>query len=182
MTVVLLNGVSSVGKGSVSKALQTIAASPMLHVQMDAFLEMLPATMFGSPEGYIFETTEWDGHPVTEIKSGPVMETTMRGMRAAVAAMAGAGADLIVDEVIWEPADLADYRQRLARFEFYAVGLFAPLAVIEQRERQRGDRDLGLARWQYDKVHGGVSYDLELDTRARSPEELAGLIKAAFEL
>jgi chloramphenicol 3-O phosphotransferase len=41
--IVLINGVSSVGKGSVAKALQKIASRPMLHVQMDAFLEMLPA-------------------------------------------------------------------------------------------------------------------------------------------
>ena len=45
--IVLLNGVSSVGKGSVAKALQKIASRPMLHAQMDALLEMLPAAMFG---------------------------------------------------------------------------------------------------------------------------------------
>ena len=54
--VVLLNGVSSVGKGSVAKALQRIASRPMLHVQMDAFLEMMPPGTFGAPEGYTFET------------------------------------------------------------------------------------------------------------------------------
>ena len=46
--IVLLNGVSSVGKGSVAKALQRIASRPMLHVQMDVFMEMMPAAMFGA--------------------------------------------------------------------------------------------------------------------------------------
>jgi chloramphenicol 3-O phosphotransferase len=180
--IVLLNGVSSVGKGSVAKALQKIASRPMLHVQMDAFLEMLPAAMFGAPEGYVFETTEHDGKPVTAVISGPVMETALRGMRGAVAALAEAGADVIVDEVLWDPDALADYRRRLAPFALHTVGLFAPLEVIEHRERQRGDRDLGLARWQYDKVHGGMSYDLELDTSVGTPDEIAAKIKAAFEL
>jgi chloramphenicol 3-O phosphotransferase len=52
--------------------------------------------------------------------------------------------------------------------------------VIERREQARGDRTLGLARWQYDKVHAGMAYDLELDTSDATPEALAGQIKAAF--
>jgi chloramphenicol 3-O phosphotransferase len=180
--IVLLNGVSSVGKGSAARALQAIAGRPMLHVQMDAFLEMLPARMFGSDEGYRFETWEEDGRPVTAVIGGPVLATTMRGMRGAVAALAEAGNDLIVDEVIWDPADLADYRRRLAAFDFHTVGLVAPLEVIEARERQRGDRDLGLARWQYGKVHAGMDYDLTLDAAEATPAELAAAIKVAFDL
>ncbi|HXQ13408.1 MAG TPA: AAA family ATPase [Caulobacteraceae bacterium] len=180
--IVLLNGVSSVGKGSVAKALQRIASRPMLHVQMDAFLEMLPAGMFGNPEGYVFETTVQDGKPVTAVASGPVLEAVMRGMREAVASLADAGNDLIVDEVMWDPEALADYRWPLATFDFYTVGLVAPLEVIEQRERQRGDRTLGLARWQYDRVHAGMVYDLQLDTSTATPDELAEQIKLAFGL
>jgi len=180
--VVLLNGVSSVGKGSVAKALQTIATRPMLHVQMDAFLEMMPPGTFGAPAGYTFETSLEGGKPVTAITSGPILATAMRSLRAAVGAMAEVGADLVVDEVMWDPADLADYRRRLAGHAFHAVGLFAPLEVIERREQARGDRTLGLARWQYDKVHGGMAYDLELDTSLASPEALAGRIKEAFGL
>jgi chloramphenicol 3-O phosphotransferase len=180
--VVLLNGVSSVGKGSVAKALQRIAARPMLHVQMDAFLEMMPPGSFGAPEGYTFETRSERGKPVTAITSGPILEIAMRSMRAAVAAMADVGADLVVDEIIWNPADLADYRKRLAAHAFRVVGLFAPLEVVERRERTRGDRVLGLARWQYDKVHAGMAYDLELDTSVATPEALAGRIKETFGL
>ena len=178
--VVLLNGVSSVGKGSVARALQTIAARPMLHVQMDAFLEMMPPGSFGDPAGYVFETREEAGNPVTAITSGPILQTAMRAMRAAVAAMADAGADLVVDEVIWEAGDLDDYRRRLAGHDFHAVRLTAPLDLIERREQARGDRTLGLARWQYDKVHAGMTYDLELDTSLATPETLADRIKAAF--
>jgi len=180
--IVLLNGVSSVGKGSVAKALQSIARRPMLHVQMDAFLEMLPARMFGASEGYRFESWLEDGAPVTAVIGGPVLAAVMAGMRGAVAALAVAGNDVVVDEVMWEAADLADYRRRLAGFDFRTVALRAPLEVIEARERQRGDRDLGLARWQYDKVHRAMAYDLELDTSVATPAELALAIKAAFDL
>lgn len=179
---VLLNGVSSVGKGSVARALQAIAARPMLHVQMDAFLEMMPPGSFGDPAGYVFETRQEDGKPVTAITSGPILQTAMQAMRAAVAAMADAGADLVVDEVIWDAGDLDDYRRRLAGHDFRVVGLTAPLEVIERREQARGDRTLGLARWQHDKVHAGMAYDLELDTALAPPDALAALVKAAFRL
>ena len=119
---------------------------------------------------------------MTAITSGPILALAMKSLRASVAAMANVGADLVVDEVIWDPADLADYRRRLARHDLHVVGLFAPLEVIERRERARGDRTLGLARWQYDKVHSNMAYDLELDTSVASPEALAGLIKEAFAL
>jgi chloramphenicol 3-O phosphotransferase len=179
--VILINGVSSAGKGSLARALQAITETPFLHVQMDAFLEMLPAAMFGDSEGYIFETTVADDKPVTAIHSGPMLDTLMRGMRRAIAAMAGAGADIIVDDVIWG-GDLADYRAVMAPFDFRAVGLVAPLEVIEERERRRGDRTLGLARWQFDRVHAGMDYDLVVDNSQATPEHCAALIKRAFGL
>jgi chloramphenicol 3-O-phosphotransferase len=40
----------------------------------------------------------------------------------------------------------------------------------------RGDRDIRLARWQYDRVHRNASYDLEIDTSVSSPLQCAKLI------
>ena len=179
--IVLLNGAGSVGKSSIAKALQQIVSRPMLHVAMDAFLEMLPPGTFGDPRFYRFETTIEDGHPVTAVAAGPMMDRLLRGMRRSVAAMATDGLDLVVDDVFWGD-ELADYRALLAPFDFHAVSLVAPLEVLEERERARGDRDLGLARWQYDKVHAGMAYDLELDTSTATPEALAGRIRATFGL
>lgn len=179
--VVLLNGAGSVGKGSIAKALQGIAASPFLHVEMDAFLAMLPQALWDHPEGMIFETLQQDGHPAVAIHCGPVVERALAGMRRAVAALAAAGNDLIVDEVLLDD-ELADYRALLAPFDFHAVGVFAPLEVIEARERARGDRRIGLARWQYDRVHRNRRYDLELDAATATPLACAEKIKAAFGL
>ena len=179
--IVLLNGVGSVGKTSIAKALQRIASRPMLHVQMDAFLEMLPPGTFGRPEFYRFETTIEDGHPVTAIEAGPVMDRLMRGMRLSVAAMAAGGLDLVVDDVFWRD-ELADYRALLAPFEFHAVSLIASLEVLEARELARGDRDLGLARWQFGRIPTGDGYDLTIDTSRTSPEACATRIKESFGL
>lgn len=180
--VIVLNGAGSVGKTSTARALQRLAKEPLLHVQMDVFLEMLPPAMFGHPDGYVFEATEEDGYPSVKIHSGPVLARLMSGMRHAICAMAERGSSLVVDDVILGGGEADDYRRLLTKFDFRLVGLFAPLDVLERRELERGDRDIGLARWQYRRVHAGIRYDLEVDTATRSPNEVARIISQAFDL
>jgi chloramphenicol 3-O phosphotransferase len=181
--VVILNGAGSVGKTSIGRALQRIAAAPFLLVQMDAFIDMLPAALIGHPDGLMFEArTETDGAASLAVRSGAEMARLMRGMRHAVVALAAQGNRMIIDEVMLDPATAADYRSLLAGFEMRLVGIHAPLAVIEARERARGDRAIGLARWQAPRVHAGMSYDLEIDAGRASAEGCAGLIRDALAL
>ncbi len=86
--VIILNGVGSVRKTSTARALQEITARPFLYVSMDVFADMLPARMFGHPDGMIFETVQEQGMPSVVITTGSVMARTMRGMRHSVAALA----------------------------------------------------------------------------------------------
>lgn len=180
--VVILNGVGSAGKSSTARALQAITAEPFLHVAMDAFIDMLPQRMLGHPAGLTFEPGQDRGHPSIAIRTGPVVERLMRGMRRAIAAMAAQGNNLVVDEVMTGGGTAAEYHALLAPFNVRWVGLFAPLDVLETRERRRGDCELGLARWQYDRVHRDISYDLEIDTAATTPLDNARRICAAFGL
>ncbi len=180
--VIILNGVGSVGKSSTARALQETVARPFLHVSMDVFADMLPKRMFGHPDGMIFETMQEQGAPCVVIKTGPVMTRTMRGMRHAIAAMAAQGNDLVVDDVMLGVAEADEYRALLAGANLRFVGLFAALAVLEARERGRGDRQLGLARWQFDRVHRGQRYDLEIDTSSSTPTRNAERIRDAFRL
>jgi chloramphenicol 3-O phosphotransferase len=179
--IILLNGAGSVGKSLIAKALQKITAAPFLHVEMDAFINMMPERYWDHPDGLTFETVQQDGMPSVIIHSGPVAERTFRGMRRAIAAMAQAGNNLVVDDVLLGD-ELAEYRDLLADFTFHVVGVFAPLDVLEARERARGDRLIGLARWQYEHVHMGKRYDLQLDAGTATPEECAERIKRHFGL
>jgi chloramphenicol 3-O phosphotransferase len=121
--IILLNGVGSAGKTSIAKALQTITAEPFLYVAMDAFLEMLPEASWGRPDGITFETAQQDGKPSVVIHTGPVAERTLHGMRRAVAAMARAGSDIIVDDVmIGNVCELARRLRALHRRRVRAAG------------------------------------------------------------
>lgn len=150
--IVLLNGVGSAGKSSIARALQTITAVPFLHVQMDAFIDMLPAALQDHADGFSFETVLENGKPSVVIRSGPVGMRTMRGMRHGIAAMAGQGNNLIVDDVLCN-GEISEYLQLLSGFDLHLVGVIAPLEVLEAREATRADRLPGLARWQYERMH-----------------------------
>lgn len=179
--VVLLNGVSSAGKSSIARAIQLQASRPLLYMPMDAFLDMMPSRYLDHPDGWRFETLEQDGRPAVAVHSGSDVKTAFRGMRRAIAAMADAGNNVVVDDVFWND-ELADYRALLAAHDFRAVAVIAPLEVLERRERDRGDRAVGLARWQFDRVHAGAAYDLTVDTNQASPEECARRVVDAFGL
>ena len=179
--IIILNGVGSAGKSSIARALQTMTVRPFLHVEMDAFLAMLPPSMLGHPDGIVFEAVRQDGSPMVIIRTGEVARRAFRGMRHAIAAMAAQGNNMIVDEVMLSD-QMAEYAALLAPFDLRVVGVFAPLEVLEARERQRGDRMPGLARWQYDRVHARMRYDLGIDTSTATAEESAVRIKQVFAL
>jgi chloramphenicol 3-O phosphotransferase len=179
--IILLNGVGSSGKSSIAKQLQKIASKPFLHVQMDDFCAMLPEALQDHPDGLVFEEASENGKPLVVVKTEPVGARAMRGMRHAIAAMAAQGNNLIVDDVMLEN-EHEEYVALLSGFETFFLGVFAPLDVLEARERQRGDRLIGLARWQYGRVHCGKKYDLEVDSGSLRPLECATLIKEKFQL
>jgi chloramphenicol 3-O phosphotransferase len=179
--IVILNGNSSAGKSSIARALQCITAQPFLHVPMDTFLDMMPDVLFEGPEGMVFRTLEDSQGPITEIVIGPAAQRTLQGMRRAVAALAAQGNNLILDEVM-VGGDAADFAAAFAGLKVHWVAVHAPLDILEERERQRGDRHPGLARGLARHVHKCVRYDLELDTAAADAAECAAMIKQAFGL
>jgi chloramphenicol 3-O phosphotransferase len=181
-TVILLNGTSSAGKSSIAESLQTILHDPWLHVSLDTFLDMLPERFHDDPEAFFWRTeVDAEGVEQIEIETGPIGRRFLSGMRQAIAAMARAGNNLIVDDVILDHG-LIEYDELLAGFVFFKVGVRAPLAVLEERERSRGDRQPGLARWQFPRVHAGARYDLEIDTSLADPATCAMRIATHFDL
>ncbi len=75
-----------------------------------------------------------------------------------------------------------EYRSLLEGYDVRFVRLNAPLDVLEERERLRGDRNIGLARGQFDIIGLGHNYDLEIDASVNTPVQNARLIVDAFGL
>jgi chloramphenicol 3-O phosphotransferase len=175
--VVLLHGTSSSGKTTVARAVQTLSEEPWLRLGIDTFWNAIDERWMehGSraAEGFLWRDD-------ATIVPGPVGHRLAEGMRAAVAACARCGNDLLVDDVFIDRRWLDGWRAELAGLEWLLVGLRASLPVLEERERTRGNRITGEARAQADVIHAGIDYDLVVDTGSQSSEECARAILAAL--
>ena len=99
--------------GNFSTLIDTLAARPFLHVAMDDFIGMLPERLMGHRDGMVFEPGEDAGPPSINVRSGPMMDRVGRRMRHAIAALAGQGNDVIVDDVMFDPEEEAEGYRRL---------------------------------------------------------------------
>jgi chloramphenicol 3-O phosphotransferase len=93
-----------------------------------------------------------------------------------VAGFADAGNNVIVDYVMGERWRLADCVRTLAGFDVVLVGVRCPVEELERRERERGNRPVGLAAFQFPIVHAGMRYDIEVDTATSDPQACAATI------
>ena len=180
--VIVLNGVGSAGKTSAAKAFQRRAADPWLHVSGDVFLDMIAPQMWGDSKGIIFRQFEDEGIPSVEIEMGVELHRLLEGMRASVAALARAGNNCVVDDVMLSVSDQQSYWAYAENLTIQFVAIHAPLRVLEVRERKRGDRLIGLSRWQFPRVHQGIQYDFEIDTTNIDPKDVAVAIASALSV
>jgi chloramphenicol 3-O phosphotransferase len=137
--VIFLNGASSAGKTSLAKALQQILDEPYLHVALDTFFDMVPSR-------YVVGEEPWT---ITE-----TVATMIAGFHRAIAALAEAGNNVIVDQVLPEPPWLRECAELLSDCQVVFVGVRCALAELERREAARGDRSPGLAQFQVARVPG----------------------------
>jgi chloramphenicol 3-O phosphotransferase len=158
--IILLNGASSAGKSTLSRAIQAALDEPFLHCSSDILAVGLPARR--APEGAF----DWWGN---------VRPRFFAGFHGCVAALAEAGNDLIVEHVIEFSEWRAELRELLLTFDVFLVGVHCSLGEIERRERERGDRRIGEARAhvEIDRIHEFGSYDFEVDTTDRDPGVVA---------
>lgn len=92
-----------------------------------------------------------------------------------------AGNDLIVDHVLQEEEWYRECINICKGKRAYFIGVECPLDIINEREKKRGDRPIGMAKHQYSRIHGEGIYDVKVDTSILSPEECAKKIYAYIE-
>lgn len=93
-------------------------------------------------------------------------------------AISDGGFDVVVDTVFERPECLGMMQRALADRSVRLVAVTCPLDTLEARERARGNRRLGQAREQHERVLAGATYDLRLDTHALSLDECVDRVVA----
>ena len=165
--VILLNGGSSSGKTTIAACLQDMLPSPWLHLGVDTLLDAMPKTLLSSETGIAFGA---DG----SVRPGPAFRRLEWAWMHGIAAMARAGARIIVDEVFLSGIDARNrWQVALADVSVLWVGVRCDPAVATERERCRDDRIAGMALSQSQLVHAGMSYDVQVDTSDTSAVECA---------
>ncbi|MET8646741.1 chloramphenicol phosphotransferase CPT [Streptomyces sp. NPDC004675] len=172
MDVIVLNGGSSSGKSGIVRCLQALLPDPWLALGTDTLVEAMPASLRASDAGIEFAA---DG----EVSVGPRFRALEAAWIEGIAAMARAGARVIVDEVFLGQADSQQrWQKALGDLQVLWVGVRCDGTVAAGREIARGDRVTGMALSQADLVHHGVVYDLEVDTTHTESMECARTIAA----
>ncbi|MEU4091394.1 chloramphenicol phosphotransferase CPT [Streptomyces sp. NPDC026673] len=171
--VIVLNGGSSSGKSGIARCLQAVLLpDAWLTFGTDTLVEAMPAGLRGSGSGIDVRA---DG----SVSVGDAFRALDEAWALGVAAVARAGARVIVDEVfLGGPASQDRWRRALDGLEVLWVGVRCDPGVAAGRETARGDRAVGMAAAQAESVHRGVGYDLEVDTTHTESMECARLIAA----
>ena len=159
--VILLNGTSSSGKTILAKALQEKLTEPFMYVSLDGFFHLYP-------ERFLNPTTQQEAEVISRL-----IPAVISGMHRCVASLAQAGNNVLVDHVLQEEKWLKECVDTWTGLEVLFVGVRCPLAVTEKRETERGDRTVGTARYQFERVHAHDCYDLDVDTSVLSVGECA---------
>ena len=156
--VIVLNGGSSSGKSGIARCLQAVLPDPWLAFGTDTLVQAMPVSTRMSAAGIEFAS---DG----EVIVGPQFRTLEAAWIAGVAAMAHAGARIVVDEVfLGGTASQQRWKAALDPLPVLWVGVRCESAVAAGREIARGDRVIGMAASQAEVVHEGIVYDLLVDT------------------
>ena len=100
----------------------------------------------------------------------------VRSFNACVCRLAEMGNFLVIDNAMDTIEQVADLVHNIKGFSTLLVGVHCSLEELNRRERQRQDRTIGEAAAQVHRVHRGFIYDVEVDSTARSPSELAAEI------
>jgi chloramphenicol 3-O phosphotransferase len=155
-TIIFLNGTSSSGKTTIARAFQKLYHEPCLYASVDAFIFMFADHV--RADDAVRRRVLW-----------PVLSAFHRSLPT----LADCGFPVIVDHVLEARSWVEECARSLNGYRAFLVGVHCPLSILEERERNRGDRQIGFARWQFERVHAYGDYDFEVDTSREGPDEIA---------
>lgn len=158
-TAIFLNGASSSGKTTIARQIQRTLKFPYLYLSADSFINQLPESYRTNIEYLIV-----------------ALPQLMIGFHASSVSIIRAGNNAIIDTVLQEPSWVLPCVRTFAGIKVIFVGVHCSLDVLEAREKERGDRQIGIARYQHNRVHTHDTYDIQVDTSAMSIDECVSVI------
>lgn len=173
--IVFLNGTSSSGKTSISTELLNQNEIPFHHLSIDDFFLRL----FKDYIDFIntkCSNIESDDREDVPVSSDIIIDPLVSVFYSTIKFMSAKGMNVIVDTVNDNDERLNTCLSLLMDHPVLFVGVACSKEELIRREELRGDREIGLAISQYDKVYRFNEYDIDLNTETLRPNECANLI------
>jgi chloramphenicol 3-O phosphotransferase len=179
--LIVLNGTSSSGKTSIARAMQAKRNEPLLYLALDTAISIMPFAYTGSGplahEGYRLNQTSRGGEPFVEYSIGKHALFMNNNLASIAASFCSAGYDVVFDHIITDDATMTGLAKRVDPRSAFIIAVKCDQETAKLRERERGDRLVGLVAGQTETVHRGLRYyDLIVDSSHSSPNDLAELI------
>ena len=186
--IVVITGAAATGKSTVAAALQaklSAQGSLWLYSGIDSFAQSLRRDWAsfegrGGPfaeRGFVYSRGK-DG--ALSLTLGADGRRVMNAFHKSIAAIARSGINVVCEAVIYDAEDWGDWVETLEPFSTCWVKLSAPLAVLEDREKDRPQEVRGLARGMM-STQGVGRFDVECDTSIDTLEEVVGKILESMD-
>lgn len=163
--IIFLHGASSSGKSTIARKLQAEIEKPFWHVSIDHLRDanVLPMNRFRNGD----------------FRWSDARKAFFDGFHASLAAYADAGNNLILEHILDTDEWLTTLTALLVEHDVLFVAVHCPLERLIEREEARGDRPLGSAKQDFETIHVGKTYDIELQS-LDGPEVNVGKIIDAW--
>ncbi|WP_274648832.1 chloramphenicol phosphotransferase CPT family protein [Paenibacillus humicola] len=166
--IVLLNGTSSSGKTSISIELVNQKEILFHHLSIDDFFKNF--NEFIDKKFPDFKPKrEVDDQVIAQIIFDPIMSYYYSTIKL----FSEMGLNVIADTVIDNDKRFNECLDVFFDQPTLFIGVICSKEELIRREKIRGDRQIGLASSQFDKVYCFNEYDLEVDTEELNPIECA---------
>ncbi|WP_019639824.1 chloramphenicol phosphotransferase CPT family protein [Paenibacillus fonticola] len=166
--IVLMNGTSSSGKTSISMEMINQKEVFFHHLSIDDFFHNFNEFIDNKfPD--IKPTREVDDQVVAQIIFDPINSMYYSTIKL----FSEMGLNVIVDTVIDNDKRFNECLDIFFDHPTLFVGVICSKEELIRREQIRGDRRIGLASSQFEKVYSFNEYDLEVNTEELNPTECA---------
>lgn len=162
--VIFLHGASSSGKSTVARALQRRIEKPFWHISIDHLRDagVLPTERFKRGD------FRWADSRMAFFS----------GFHGSLKAYADAGNDLILEHILDTQGWLEELVGLLAEHDVFFAAVHCPLEILVAREAARGDRPMGSAKKDFETIHVGKRYDIELQSEDGADANVERLLTA----
>jgi chloramphenicol 3-O phosphotransferase len=174
-TVIFINGVSSVGKTSISQLLVKSENIKIHHLSIDEFSEKY-ALNYVNFINHMFPDLEASDQDSDDIVVPIIIEPIIKMYYSTIKLFAATGRNVVVDTVIDSKEKMKEFLDLMSGIPVMFVGVKCSREELARREHVRGDGKPGLAWSQYEQVYAYEKYDLVVDTERLSPAEAANEI------